>query len=93
MPVKLPPGLAQLCTSWTSSGSPLKPNTTGFVVLSDRRPKTVNSCATITSGSDARSSRPTASTLSSPVAQKTPIVRLRPSLQPNSAKPARSNSK
>src|SRR5438309_4571223 len=35
MPVKLPPGLAQLCTSWTSSGSPLKPNTTGFVTLSE----------------------------------------------------------
>jgi hypothetical protein len=47
----------------------------------------------MTSGLDARTSRAAASMSSRPVAQKTPIVKFRPSIHPNSRKPARKESK
>ncbi len=50
MPVKLVPGRARLFTSFASTGSPLKPNTTGTLAAKRSMASVANSCVTTTSG-------------------------------------------
>src|SRR6188474_3832411 len=52
MPVKLPPGRAQLSASFASTGSPLKPNTTGFAAFACSMPIAMNSCVTSPEGAE-----------------------------------------
>ena len=93
MPVKLPPGRAQLSASLAPTGSPLNPNTTGFGAFDRSMAIAMNSCVTTTSGSDASAACVVAAMSSRPVAQNVPSFRLRPSTQPRSRRQARKDSR